>query len=153
MKITKSQLESIIREELETVKEETFTDRDLAGGDEYEGLDKAKYMLGLLLAKMSSDPNTTRYADQLDKILVMMQGVGLSEEQELNELGPNTAKTDFPAGASSEYPKMLDSLYDEMRSYEARYGKALPQPERMTKVLGSILNLKAHLKRLEESLY
>lgn len=79
MKITKSQLEKIILEEIAAVEKEALTDRDLAGGGEYEGLDKAKYMLGLLLAKMSSDPNTTRYATLLDKILVMMQGAGVSE--------------------------------------------------------------------------
>ena len=74
-------------------------------------------------------------------------------QEELNELGPNTAKTDFPAGASSEYPKMLDSLYDEMQSYEARYGKALPNPKLLEAVLDTIISLEAHLKRLEESLY
>ena len=67
--------------------------------------------------------------------------------------GPNTTKTDFPAGASSEYPKMLDSLYDEMQSYEARYGKALPNPKLLEAVLDTIISLEAHLKRLEESLY
>ena len=67
--------------------------------------------------------------------------------------GPNTTKTDFPAGAASEYPKMLDSLYDEMKSYEARYGKALPNPKLMEAALDAIVSLSARLKRLEESLY
>ena len=74
-------------------------------------------------------------------------------QEELNELGPNTAKTDFPAGVSSEYPKMLDSLYDEMQSYEARYGKSLSDPKLMEAALDAIVSLQARLKRLEESLY
>ncbi len=74
-------------------------------------------------------------------------------QEELNELGPNTTKTDFPAGASSEYPKMLDDLYEHLKSYNARYGTALPEPRLLKLALDSILNLKARLKRLEESLY
>jgi hypothetical protein len=90
-------------------EEDTFTDRDLAGGDEYEGLDKAKYMLGLLLGKMSSDPDAAKYTNHLDKILVMMQGVGLSEEQKLDEAAMSSDEArDKAIGTLKSLSKQVD---------------------------------------------
>ena len=77
----------------------------------------------------------------------------IKEEFALQELGPNTTKTDFPAGASSEHAPALDRLYEDLQSYAARYGRNLPEPRLMKLALDSITNLKARLKRLEESLY
>jgi|ETNvirnome_2_300_1030623.scaffolds.fasta_scaffold05762_5 hypothetical protein len=84
---------------------------------------------------------------------IVFNALGGGMQEELSELGPNTVKTDFPAGAASEYPKMLNDLYDSLESYEARYGKSLPNPKLMEDTLDAILRVQSRLKRLEESLY